>query len=560
MVEKADEVPNEPKARAYKTKVQISPSAPNDGLSDKHLKIIAERGGKDLATSPDLPEWVKQRIRERFNLAPVSTVQDSQSNDAPLIAASSLPKGDSYEGEYKDGKRHGHGTYRWQDGRQFVGEWHQGKTHNGIYMMPNGFTYIGYTSQLGPQSFSLNKIKGTGELRFPDGKRYVHYFGYPDRVGAMIDKKGIATMGVIDLNSDLPKFKELSVAELESFKVDYAFIDQYNISSIKQFNEFEFQKIREEQVARVMAREIASEQFKIEQCKEHQEDTLEKLEKIAELADEMECDSWVDAENLQGHIDGLSSEYDELDSQSWIRQLRKCIEYAEEELDFEMEHWVKSVTHQEAPDSWCKTPGDIANIMKMREQYKEHYAYGKTALQNAADYANQRERGVHAQIRANDEAHRARMNADFQRWSNNLRASTQRSLDQMGDVSDRTHRAMNDRNVPTPSYSSPTSDVERDAEAQYKADKAVRDQEKAIQKQKEDEAKREREREIEREIAQYKLEEKWRQEDAERQAKQRAIDDKADREQECMVILANDPNACGCAEFKPKTGATFCNK
>jgi len=27
-----------------------------------------------------------------------------------------------------------------------------------------------------------------------------------------------------------------------------------------------------------------------------------------------------------------------------------------------------------------------------------------------------------------------------------------------------------------------------------------------------------------------------------------------------MVILANDPNACGCAEFKPKTGATFCNK
>ena len=34
-----------------------------------------------------------------------------------------------YEGEYKDGKPHGQGTYTWADGGKYVGEYKDGKKH-----------------------------------------------------------------------------------------------------------------------------------------------------------------------------------------------------------------------------------------------------------------------------------------------------------------------------------------------------------------------------------------------------------------------------------------------
>ena len=37
--------------------------------------------------------------------------------------------GDKYEGEFKDGKKHGQGTYKYKDGMIYVGEWKKGKKH-----------------------------------------------------------------------------------------------------------------------------------------------------------------------------------------------------------------------------------------------------------------------------------------------------------------------------------------------------------------------------------------------------------------------------------------------
>ena len=37
------------------------------------------------------------------------------------------PDGRSYEGEYKNDKKHGTGTYKWADGRVYVGGWDSGK-------------------------------------------------------------------------------------------------------------------------------------------------------------------------------------------------------------------------------------------------------------------------------------------------------------------------------------------------------------------------------------------------------------------------------------------------
>ena len=36
-----------------------------------------------------------------------------------------------YVGEYKDGKKHGQGTYTWSDGEKYVGEFKDGKRWNG---------------------------------------------------------------------------------------------------------------------------------------------------------------------------------------------------------------------------------------------------------------------------------------------------------------------------------------------------------------------------------------------------------------------------------------------
>ena len=36
-----------------------------------------------------------------------------------------------YVGEYKDGKKHGQGTYTWFDGGIYVGKWKDGKSSGG---------------------------------------------------------------------------------------------------------------------------------------------------------------------------------------------------------------------------------------------------------------------------------------------------------------------------------------------------------------------------------------------------------------------------------------------
>ena len=44
--------------------------------------------------------------------------------------------GNSYEGDYRDGKREGNGTFIYSDGRKYVGGWRDGKEHgNGEYIV-----------------------------------------------------------------------------------------------------------------------------------------------------------------------------------------------------------------------------------------------------------------------------------------------------------------------------------------------------------------------------------------------------------------------------------------
>ena len=50
----------------------------------------------------------------------------------------------TYVGEYKDGKRHGQGTYTYPTGDKYVGEWKDGKKHGqGALTYVSGNKYVG---------------------------------------------------------------------------------------------------------------------------------------------------------------------------------------------------------------------------------------------------------------------------------------------------------------------------------------------------------------------------------------------------------------------------------
>uniref|UniRef100_A0A0G4H3Z3 MORN repeat-containing protein 5 n=1 Tax=Chromera velia CCMP2878 TaxID=1169474 RepID=A0A0G4H3Z3_9ALVE len=51
---------------------------------------------------------------------------------------------EKYEGDWVNGKMHGHGKYIYADGGVYEGDWYDGKMHGkGTYVFPNGNVYEG---------------------------------------------------------------------------------------------------------------------------------------------------------------------------------------------------------------------------------------------------------------------------------------------------------------------------------------------------------------------------------------------------------------------------------
>jgi len=71
-----------------------------------------------------------------------------------------------YLGEYKDGKKHGKGSYTWSDGGIYVGNWKEGKQHgHGTYTKPAGRKYVG--------EWKEGKYDGQGTETLSNGWKYV---------------------------------------------------------------------------------------------------------------------------------------------------------------------------------------------------------------------------------------------------------------------------------------------------------------------------------------------------------------------------------------------------
>ncbi len=71
-------------------------------------------------------KWIRKIIQKFY-------VQDMEHDD-----------GGKYEGEFKDGKKHGQGALTFPDGRRFEGEFKDGKKHGqGALTLPDGEKYEG---------------------------------------------------------------------------------------------------------------------------------------------------------------------------------------------------------------------------------------------------------------------------------------------------------------------------------------------------------------------------------------------------------------------------------
>ena len=97
--------------------------------------------------------------------ATAETPSESKSETAPQIFSLDLGDGDSYEGEMKDDKYHGMGTYRWGNGNVYTGEYVNGvRQGKGKFAFASGSSYEG--------EWKNGKYHGKGKWTNADGSYY----------------------------------------------------------------------------------------------------------------------------------------------------------------------------------------------------------------------------------------------------------------------------------------------------------------------------------------------------------------------------------------------------
>lgn len=106
-----------------------------------------------------------KKTESTVKTATAETPPESKSETAPQIFSLDLGDGDSYEGEMKDGKYHGMGTYRWGNGNIYTGEYVNGvRQGNGKFAFASGSSYEG--------EWKNGKYHGKGKWTNADGSYY----------------------------------------------------------------------------------------------------------------------------------------------------------------------------------------------------------------------------------------------------------------------------------------------------------------------------------------------------------------------------------------------------
>src|SRR3984957_14754261 len=120
---------------------------------------------QETNTSKDQPSRKRARNDDKIQGAfkKIRREEKEGVNQNPSIQKITLSNGTVFEGEYKDGKAHGHGKETYPDGRVFEGEYKDGKAHgHGKETYPDGTVFEG--------AYKDGKAHGPGKATYPDGR------------------------------------------------------------------------------------------------------------------------------------------------------------------------------------------------------------------------------------------------------------------------------------------------------------------------------------------------------------------------------------------------------
>ena len=176
---------------------------------------------------------------------------------------------DRYAGEFKDDKRHGHGTYASANGDKYVGDWKGGaESGTGTHIDGLGTKYVGefkdgmrdglgtWTTSTGSTyvgEFRQNKRNGKGTYTFPSGEKYVGEFqdGSFHGQGVKYDAAGqIASSGYFE------NYKLVHSAYVNPDKFSTARLSAAAPNTARQSLEAEQQRQRELEERETRAREL----------------------------------------------------------------------------------------------------------------------------------------------------------------------------------------------------------------------------------------------------------------------------------------------------------------
>mmetsp|Transcript_32327 Transcript_32327/g.59780 ORF Transcript_32327/g.59780 Transcript_32327/m.59780 type:complete len:264 (+) Transcript_32327:189-980(+) len=150
-----------------KRKKKLVPTSESDELVHTPANIGSNAKNtslsKQVSPATAASEELKLESHEKNNMNSAATEKKNKCGKKIYLYKD---LGGVYEGQFKDGKRHGIGTLKWADGDEYEGEWKAGKPHGrGTMKYANGDVYKG--------QFEKDKRHGRGTYKWAEGDVYI---------------------------------------------------------------------------------------------------------------------------------------------------------------------------------------------------------------------------------------------------------------------------------------------------------------------------------------------------------------------------------------------------
>ena len=135
---------------AERERIALEEERERIALEEERERIALEEERERIARERDREWLARERERERLAMEEERRSTQQQERQGQRLAerprnrwgVKVWPSGARYEGEWRDGKRTGRGTYSWSSGARYEGEWRDGKqSGRGTFTFPDGDRY-----------------------------------------------------------------------------------------------------------------------------------------------------------------------------------------------------------------------------------------------------------------------------------------------------------------------------------------------------------------------------------------------------------------------------------